>query len=388
MLKWRRVVASTAAVLAAGAAFGVVPASAKRDVPEQQTVTWEWSGGTKTAAGVSADGPKSSNAYTLEPGAFVYARGYWDVPLTSYQAGFSYKNATSGEIEDGDGSPRISIMLSSSNGGSPVETGEVIYLDPYWCPSPYNSSGWATTNFFRTGRSCTIHTSYGVFTGDDATLTTAATSAWGKAIAAADGDLASWGFLISDQPGKVAVDRVRFGDTVISSFVADAFPNDTDHDGIEDRSDNCPVANHDQADADNDGSGDVCDGTFDVSGSYAGSNTPQPFGYSGPDNFTGTITGNTPGTYSGIVTDDGNGVDGDGCYLLAGNVSLELDGYTSTVAASVAAGSKVCPSGNPDEWNLTLSLTASEGTLTMTGVQSPISGGVRTSTGSISGSLS
>lgn len=217
----------TAAVLAT-LLVGVQPAGAKRDLPfDGSGFGWEWDGGTATNAGDSADGPKKSNAYLFEAGGSVYRRGYWDVPLTTYRAGFSYQSE--GDVENGDGSPRISVFLATPLG----ETGSMIWLDPYHCPSAYNSSGWAATDFFRSGSSCTIHTSYGAFTGmvasdPDGTPgtgdETAATSAWNEAVAHAPyGEtLASWGFLVADQLGTTKVDRVRFGGDVISFF-----PDDT-----------------------------------------------------------------------------------------------------------------------------------------------------------------
>ena len=198
-------------LVAASLVLGAGPALAMRDRPGTTGLGWEWYGGTKTAAGDSVDGPKSSNAYDLTEGGVVYRRGYWDVPLAEYSAAFAYKAGA--EIDDGDGSPRISVILADADG----ETGEVIYLDPYHCPSAPNAKGWATTDFFRSGSSCTIHTSYGVFTGDDLL----GTSAWGAAIAAAEGTMASYGFLIADQPDATTVDRVRFGGDVLSLFPAD-----------------------------------------------------------------------------------------------------------------------------------------------------------------------
>jgi hypothetical protein len=154
-------------------------------------MSWEWQGGTKTATGISADGPKSSNAYNLPNGAYIYRRGYWDIPLTSFVGNFSYQNSGS-SVSNGDGSPYIAVMLENSGG----ETGNVIFLDPYWCPSAYDAKGWAASNFFRSGDGCTIfgnwdgtngYTGTNASPGPDTIFGTgddvAATSAWSKVIA-------------------------------------------------------------------------------------------------------------------------------------------------------------------------------------------------------------
>jgi hypothetical protein len=182
---------------------------------------WEWYGGTKTAAGTSADGPKKSNAYTIsadldkdtQDGGTVYLRGYWDVPQDQYFAGFSYKGAAAG------GSPRVSVILTD---------GSVLYLDPAHCPTAANAAGWYTTDFFRTGASCTIHTTWGVFPGTDAvyntdgTIADPATSAWANAFESAPSQVVSYGFVIVDFGGPFTLDRVRFGGSVLSEFPKDA----------------------------------------------------------------------------------------------------------------------------------------------------------------------
>jgi hypothetical protein len=251
---------------------GATGAAAKRDTPPPPApMSWEWQGGTKTVAPDSADGPKSSNAYNLASGAYIYRRGYWDIPLTSYVGNFSYKN-TGSSVSNGDGSPYIAVILENNAG----ETGQVIYLDPYWCPSSYDAKGWASSSFYRTGPSCTIFTSYSStgFTGTNASPgpdtivgtidDVPATSAWGRAIAAVPSgeNKASYSFLIATTAGETTkVDRVRFGDTVLSLFPFNATP-DQDNDGVIDRTDNCPaLANPGQSDADGDGTGDRCDST-------------------------------------------------------------------------------------------------------------------------------
>lgn len=203
-----------AGLVAGSLVLGTGPAMAGRDrLGGAGGLGWEWAGGTKTAAGVSVDGPKSSNAYVLDGanGAYVYLRGYWDVPLAQYQAQFSYR--VDGDVADGDGSPRISVLLSNAG----VETGEVIYLDPYWCPSAASAKGWATTEFFRLGSDCTIFASWSGtgYTGTDVT------SAWSAVTADAVGREASYSFLIADAAGTTTVDRVRFGGSVLSLFAED-----------------------------------------------------------------------------------------------------------------------------------------------------------------------
>ena len=207
-----------AALVAAGLVATGGPAMASRD---RMGDGWELAGG--QAVAMSADGPKSSNAYQLNgaTGSYVYLASYWDLPLTEFSAGFSYK--LDAEIADGDGSPRISVEVSDGDGA----TNEYIYLDPYHCPSAANAKGWATTDFFRTGSSCTIHTSYGAFTGTDGSLgadpidpsdDVAATSAWSAAVDAAEGDQVWISYLIADWDGTAVVDRVRFGGSVLSLF--------------------------------------------------------------------------------------------------------------------------------------------------------------------------
>jgi hypothetical protein len=314
---------------------GATVASAKRDPappppPPPGTLSWEWDGGAKTAAGVSVDGPKSSNAYRFETTGYVYRRGYWDVPLTTYVAGFSYKPSSA--ISDGDGSPRVSVMLATPD---KVESGAVIFLDPYNCPSAFDAKGWATSNFFRSGSSCSINTSYGFFTGKNATDPdgvpasgdeTAATSAWNEAVAhAPNGEtLASWSFLVADQADNVTVDRVRFGDTVVSYFDKNTFP-DYDNDLVVDRYDNCPqLSNADQADTDVDGTGDACDSTINVDGTYDGftdTTAGEPFDFSGDIDQTANGAGND-GSYTADLTDDDP--EADGTYVYSGPISVTL----------------------------------------------------------------
>ena len=66
----------------------------------------------------------------------------------------------------------------------------------------------------------------------------------------------------SDNDGVSDALEVAFGSDPQESTSTPSEPNDADFDGIADSNDNCPaVANADQADADNDGAGDVCDST-------------------------------------------------------------------------------------------------------------------------------
>ena len=66
----------------------------------------------------------------------------------------------------------------------------------------------------------------------------------------------------SDNDGISDALEVAFGSDPQESTSTPSEPNDADFDGIADSNDNCPaVANADQADADNDGAGDVCDST-------------------------------------------------------------------------------------------------------------------------------
>jgi len=66
----------------------------------------------------------------------------------------------------------------------------------------------------------------------------------------------------SDNDGISDALEVAFGSDPQVSTSTPSEPNDADFDGIADSNDNCPaVANADQADADNDGAGDVCDST-------------------------------------------------------------------------------------------------------------------------------
>lgn len=387
-----------AALLTVGVLAGVQPAGATRDrPPDGSNIGWEWYGGTPTDAGDSVDGPKKSNAYKLDEGAVVYRRGYWDVPLGQYQAGFSYKGQE--EINDGDGSPRISVILARADGSI---TGSVIYLDPYHCPSPYNSAGWATSNFFRTGSGCTIYTSWNQsYTGKDATYgpdnlpgggdDTLATSAWAEVIADVPDQetLASYGFLIADWEGSTEVDRVRFGGDVLSAFPTNASP-DKDNDGVVDRSDNCPaIDNADQADVDGDSVGDACDAVFELDATYSGTS-----GIDGSfaGNFDQAPEGAIDGAYVGAIT---AGDLTEGCYPLSGQVVLNSG--SNSLTADITSGSRVCPSaGGGDVWDLTLQLSVvsgtglwdgASGTLAFTGTQGPLDAGVRASTGQLTGTI-
>lgn len=394
---------SAVAVVATSLLVGVAPAGATRDKPaDGSNIGWEWYGGTPNSD--SADGPKKSNSYNLPLGGVVYRRGYWDVPLTQYQAGFAYHSG--GSVEDGDGSPRISVLLANAGG----ETGDVIYLDPYHCPSAYNAKGWATTDFFRSGSTCTIFTSYGSFTGDDATAgldgvagnsdDTLATSAWSEAIAAAPNGatLASYSFLIADSAGSTTVDRVRFGGDVLSFFGANASP-DGDDDGVVNRTDNCPtVSNPGQGNIDGDSLGDACDSSFNLGGTYAGTSDTISSIFSGSVDLT-AIAGNSNGSYTGSIV--GGPADANGCFPLTGDVTMTVG--SDSVTSVVNPGSDVCPTpatladSSVDEYVLNMTLRVvdgsgawdgASGTLTFSGNQSARTpAGVRTSTGALSGSI-
>lgn len=66
----------------------------------------------------------------------------------------------------------------------------------------------------------------------------------------------------TDNDGISDALEVAFGSDPQVSTSTPSEPNDADFDGVADSNDNCPtVANADQADTDNDGTGDVCDTT-------------------------------------------------------------------------------------------------------------------------------
>jgi hypothetical protein len=396
MRLFRKILALTAGV-ALLVGLTTTTADAKRDEPPapppDTTNFWEWAGGT-TQTG-SIDGPKSSNSYNLANGAYVYRSGYWDVPLTTYKAGFSYK--TGGGVTNGssDGSPRISIYLAMPNGDWTTNQA-LIYLDPAYCPSAYNSAEWATTNFFRSGSSCTIFGSWQStgFTGRDATDPdtipnsgdeTAATSAWNEIIAHVPNGqtLASWGFLIADQAPTTVIDRVIFGGNLLSRFGAG------DTDGIGDATDNCvSVPNTDQANVDGDTLGDACDSVLNVAGTYDATNAAYAFAASIDQNDADATDGSASSTLVEVSGPDGT----TGCYVIGGTMSFTFGGHT---ASGTIAGSH-CPSASPNEGDYDVSYTVTittwnsagaSGTVTFTGRQELVGSTWTTTDGTVSGTI-
>ena len=183
-------------------------------------VTWVTAGGTPTAAGVSADGPKkSSNAYTMGPVSYVYPRGYWDMALGASSWKFSYKAA---ELT-GAGQLRWSVGVS---GGGHTGDEDWIYLDPFHCRGDALESGWETSDFTRTGADCAIYVSWQSepYVGTDAVtdelgnVTEPATSAWDNLVAANPGAVVYYGFAIVDAGTPITVDRVMAGGNLLSKF--------------------------------------------------------------------------------------------------------------------------------------------------------------------------
>jgi hypothetical protein len=418
-MKRRNKILAIAAAAAMLTGVFATTADAKRDQPPQPPDTinvWEYQGG--TANNLSSDGPKSSNSYNLAYGSYVYRRGYWDVPLTTYNAGFNYR---AGAVSTPNGSPRISIMLAMAPvppAEFGVETGEVVYLDPYHCPSAFGGNGWATTNFFRSGSSCSIPTSFGTFTGHDAVpFVSAATSAWNEMAAnTPNGEtVASWGFLINDwdEPTTV-VDRVIFGGNLLSKFAgdSDSFPDSTDNcdsvinedqlntdsdafgnacdsdddnDGDLDEADNCSlVANADQANVDGDGLGDACDTDLDVAGTYSATNDAYVFVAA----IDQTASGATDGSAGTTLVENASQPDINGCYNLTGTMSFTFGSHT----ASGSVVGQHCPSGADYTVVYTVTITtwnaaASGGTVTFNGTQTLVGSTWTTTGGTISGTI-
>lgn len=182
-------------------------------------VTWVSEGVTPTTAGVSVDGPKSSNAAVMNPGSYIYPSGYWDMTLADASWKFSYIAA---ELT-GAGQIRWSVSIGDNDG-------PWLYLDPYHCPGAVAENGWATVDFQQAGIGCTIYDSDGhVFTGDDPNGVdglpgtgdeAAAQSAWQK-LEAAHGTSTVWiSFLIQDGASSdaITVDRVGVAGNTLSKF--------------------------------------------------------------------------------------------------------------------------------------------------------------------------
>lgn len=340
---------------------GVAMAKGKPGPPPP--TNWEWQGGTPTAQGDSAD--KFSNAYTLvgSNGAYVYLRGYWDVPLSQYNANFSYQN-TNWSVSNGDGSPYIVLILSDS---SNTPTGDYVYLDPYWCPSSYNNKGWASSNFFRTGSSCSIFTSWSInpYTGTntvfnpDGTVAAVATSAWNALITNTPNGASkvSYSFLIATTPGEeTKVDKVTFGNYTRTNFPTSANP-DADSDGVIDRNDNCPNnANADQADLDADGTGDACDSDKDGDGVANGSDNCPTVANAGQEDADGDGAGDACDT-TGMT----NSIDG-GAYTHTYDIKYASDFCFTGAFTGVGMSS----ASDPEHISGTLDYTATSATYTAT----------------------
>ena len=103
----------------------------------------------------------------------------------------------------------------------------------------------------------------------------------------------------SDNDGISDALEVAFGSDPQVSTSTPSEPNDADFDGVADSNDNCPaVANADQADTDNDGTGNACDST--------------PNGDDDSDGFDNS-TDNCPAIPNANQTDTDNDGAGDAC---------------------------------------------------------------------------
>ena len=214
-----RAAALTAFALALSASPAVALRDDAGDNPKGK-VTWEIAGGTKTAAGVSADGPKTSNAYLMAPVSYVYPSGYWDMALAASSWKFSYKRT---ELT-GAGQVRWSVNVV---GGGLTGTENWIYLDPFHCQDASSTSVWETTDFTRTGADCAIYVSWRTepFVGTDAVtdglgnVISPATSAWDQLVASIPGATVYYGFVIADGGiNPITVDRVMAGGNLLSKF--------------------------------------------------------------------------------------------------------------------------------------------------------------------------
>ena len=98
--------------------------------------------------------------------------------------------------------------------------------------------------------------------------------------------------------------------------------DDNDNDGIADNVDNCPgIANHDQADSDGDGTGDVCDGTG------GSTNTSD-----GDNDGVNNATDNCPNVANADQADSDNDGIGDACDINNNNgVDNDNDGVANSV---------------------------------------------------------
>ena len=136
------------------------------------------------------------------------------------------------------------------------------------------------------------------------------------------------------------------GDTVGDN--ADAFPNDPsetsdlDEDGVGDNADNCPlIANADQADADNDGTGDACEIVVDTDGDgvFAGDNCPLIANADQLDtdlDGVGDVCDNCPTDANTSQADaDNNGV-GDACEVSFGQV-VHFDFFSNQLSSEADA---------------------------------------------------
>lgn len=203
-------------------ALTATPAVALRDdlgSNRKGKVTWVHEGGTPTASGVSADGPKNSNAYRMAPVSYVYPRGYWDMALGASSWKFSYKSA---ELT-GAGQLRWSVGVQ---GGGHTGDEDWVYLDAFHCRNDASASGWETANFTRTGADCAIYVSWQSepYVGTDAVtdefgiITTPATSAWDQLVVDNPGAIIYYGFAIVDAGDPITVDRVMAGGNLLSKF--------------------------------------------------------------------------------------------------------------------------------------------------------------------------
>ena len=199
-----------AALTALALALSASPAVALRDDAggKKGKVTWDVQGGTPTNPGDSADGPKkTSNAYTMTPGSYVYPDGYWDMALAASSWKFTYK------VEDLTHAGQVRWSINVKGTGLPGD--QWIYLDPFHCHDASSTSTWETTDFTRTGADCAIYVSWQTapFVGTDTT------SAWDQLVASIPGATVYYGFVIVDDAGSpITVDRVMAGGNLLSKF--------------------------------------------------------------------------------------------------------------------------------------------------------------------------